>query len=162
MHDLPANQYAVALTTVAAPISACFAVGIDLEAYPEWVTGLEAVTIEERDDQGRPVLARFEASAVGRSVSYVLAYDLSEAPNRLSWTMVESDLTTRLEGAYVFEPAPPADDDTEATDVTYELIVDLAVPLSGYVKRRAEDKILEAALQRFADRVHSTLRPIGP
>ena len=32
---------------------------------------------------------------------------------------------------------------------------DLAVPLPGFVKRRAEDKIVEAALQRFMDRVMS-------
>lgn len=141
------------LTTVAASIEACFEVGIDLEAYPEWVEGIAAVQVEERDEQGRPIRARFEAAGIGRRSAYVLAYDLSQAPQRLAWTMVEGDLTTRLEGAYLFEQAPTATADEEATDVTYELIIDLAVPLPGYVKRRAEDKIIEAALQRFADRV---------
>lgn len=153
MHDLPANEHTVVLTTVAASINTCFDVGIDLEAYPEWAAGISAVQVEERDELGRPIRARFEASGIGRRSSYVLAYDLSQAPNRLAWTMVEGDLTTRLEGAYMFEPAPASTIDAEATDVTYELIIDLAVPLPGYVKRRAEDKIIEAALQRFADRV---------
>lgn len=157
MHDLPANEHTVVLTTVQASIEACFAVGIDLEAYPEWVQGLAAVEVEERDDDGRPRRARFEASGIGRRSEYVLEYDLSGAPNRLAWTMVEGDLTSRLEGAYLFEPSPTAAADEEATDVTYELIVDLAVPLPGYVKRRAEDKIVEAALQRFSDRVIATL-----
>lgn len=138
------------LTTVPASVEACFAVGIDLEAYPEWVVGLSSVEVEERDEQGRPLRARFLASGMGRHASYVLAYDLSGGPSRLSWTMVEGDLTSRLEGAYLFEPSGS---DPEATDVTYELLVDLAVPLPGYVKRRAEDKIVEAALQRFHDRV---------
>jgi hypothetical protein len=70
--------------------------------------------------------------------------------------MVEGDLTSRLEGAYLFEPSPTTPPDGVATDVTYELIVDLAVPLPGYIKRRAEDKIIEAALERFADRVIAT------
>jgi ribosome-associated toxin RatA of RatAB toxin-antitoxin module len=152
VHDLPAQDHAVVLMTLASSIEDCFAVAIDLEAYPEWVESISKVAVEERDDEGRPVRARFEASGVGRRSSYVLAYDLSEAPRRLSWTMVEGDLTRRLEGAYTFEPAM----DDEGTDVTYELIVDLAITLPGYVRRRAEDKILEAALRRFGDRVLTT------
>jgi uncharacterized membrane protein len=153
VHDLPANEHTVVLTTIPAPIEACFEVGLDLEAYPEWVNGISSVQVEERDDLGRPVRARFEATGMGRQTAYVLAYDLSGAPNRLAWTMVEGDLTSRLEGAYLFEPAPAAGEGEDATDVTYELIVDLTVPLPGFVKRRAEDKIVEAALQRFKDRV---------
>ncbi len=158
MHHLPANQHAVALITVDASIHACFEVGIDLEAYPEWAEGLSSVTILERNSDGHPVRARFEASAIGRAVSYELAYDLSDAPHRLAWTMVEGDLTSRLEGSYLFEPSPVVAG-REATDVTYELIVDLTVPLPGYVQRRAEDKIIEAALQRFADRVMAISHP---
>jgi uncharacterized membrane protein len=153
VHDLPANEHTVVLASVPAPIEACFAVGLDLEAYPEWVASISSVEVEERDSLGRPVRARFEAGGMGRHTSYVLAYDLSEAPNRLAWTLVEGDLTTRLEGAYLFEPAVPGPGGEVMTDVTYELIVDLAVPLPGFVKRRAEDKIVEAALQRFKERV---------
>ncbi|MGI9616533.1 MAG: SRPBCC family protein [Acidimicrobiales bacterium] len=153
MHDVPANEHTVVLTTVSAPIEACFQVVIDLEAYADWVEGISAVEVQERDDQGRPLRARFEASGIGRRSAYVLEYDLSDAPNRLAWQMVEGDLTSRLEGAYLFEPSPTTPPGGVATDVTYELIIDLAVPLPGYIKRRAEDKIIEAALARFADRV---------
>lgn len=155
MHDLPANEHTVVLTTVAAPVEACFAVGLDLEAYPEWVKGISSVEVQERDEQGRPLRARFEATGIGRQTSYVLAYDLSGAPERLAWTLVEGDLTSRLEGAYLFEPTPSSTEAEPSTDVTYELIVDLKLPLPGYVKRRAEDKIVESALQRFKDRVQA-------
>ena len=158
MHDVPANEHTVVLTTVAASVEACFQVGIDLEAYPDWVDGISAVEVQARDDQGRPVRARFEAAGIGRRSAYVLEYDLSGAPGRLAWQMVEGDLTSRLEGAYLFEPSPTSSPDGVATDVTYELIVDLAVPLPGYVKRRAEDKIIEAALARFTDRVIATIQ----
>jgi ribosome-associated toxin RatA of RatAB toxin-antitoxin module len=157
VHDVPANEHTVVLTTVSASIEVCFQVAIDLDAYPEWVENIAAVEVQDRDAAGRPIRARFEAAGIGRRTSYVLAYDLSEAPDKLAWKMVEGDLTSRLEGAYLFEPSPTAPPDGVATDVTYELIVDLAVPLPGYVKRRAEDKIIEAALQRFADRVVTTL-----
>jgi hypothetical protein len=71
--------------TVPASIEDCFAVAVDLEAYPEWADSISAVDVEDRDEQGRPIRARFEASGVGRQSSYVLAYDLSEAPRRLTW-----------------------------------------------------------------------------
>jgi uncharacterized membrane protein len=153
VHDLPAIEHTVVLTTIPAPIETCFDVGIDLEAYPDWVKGIASVEVQERDALGRPVRARFEATAMGRHTSYVLSYDLTDAPHRLAWSLVEGDLTTRLEGAYLFEPASPVNEGEVSTDVTYELIVDLVVPLPGYVKRRAEDKIVESALQRFKDRV---------
>ena len=139
--------------TVPASVDACFAVATDLESYPDWVGEITDVDVEARDAGGTPLRARFEATGLGRASSYTLDYDLSQAPRRLAWTMVDGDLTSRLEGAYLFEPAPTSSDDHPATDVTYELIVDLAVPLPGYVKRRAEDKIVESALRRFCDRV---------
>lgn len=153
MHDVPVNAHTVVLITVPASVEACFAVAVDLEAYPAWVQGITAVEVSERDARGWPLRARFEASAMGRRSAYALAYDLSEAPRQLGWTMVEGDLTSRLEGNYLFEPSPTATDDEVATDVTYQLTVDLAVPLPGYVRRRAEDKIIEAALNRFKARV---------
>jgi ribosome-associated toxin RatA of RatAB toxin-antitoxin module len=153
VHDIPAIEHTVVLTTIPAPIETCFEVGIDLDAYPEWVKGIASVEVEARDELGRPIRARFEATAMGRHTSYVLSYDLSGAPNRLAWNLVEGDLTTRLEGAYLFELVGSPDGCDVATDVTYELIVDLVVPLPGYVKRRAEEKIVESALQRFKDRV---------
>ncbi len=157
MHEVPAKAHTVVLTTVAAPVEACFEVAIDLDAYPDWVKGITSVDVQERDDRGRPLRARFEATAVGRTSAYTLSYDLDRGPVSLSWSMVEGDLTSRLEGAYLFEPSPTAAAGEIATDVTYELFVDLAVPLPGYVKRRVEDKIVEAALERFKNRVESFL-----
>lgn len=153
VYDSPINEHAVVTTTVAASVDKCFSVGIDLEAYPEWADGITGVTIEQRDELGRPVRARFEASALGRNASYVLAYDLEGAPGRLGWSLVDGDLARRLEGSYVFSPAESDESEPEMTDVTYELLVDLAVPLPGFVKRRAEDKIVSAALERFSKRV---------
>lgn len=155
VHDVPANAHTVVLTMVAASIEACFGVAVDLEAYPQWVQSITAVSVDERDHRGWPLRARFEATGIGRKSAYTLAYDLSEAPAKLAWTMVEGDLTSRLEGAYLFEPSPTAADDEVVTDVTWELSVDLVVPLPGYIKRRAEDKIVEAALERFKIRVES-------
>jgi len=148
VHELPADDHAVVMMTVPASIEDCFNVAVDVESYPEWLKGIDAVEVQKTDDVGRALRARFVAGGLGRSTEYVLAYDLDEAPNRFGWTMVEGDLTSRLEGAYRFEGNPEG-----GTDVTYELIVEMSVPLPGFVKRRAEDKILEAAMRGLADRI---------
>ena len=71
-----------------------------------------------------------------------MRYDYSAAPDELSWRQVAGDLTRRLDGSY--ELAPSGDGQTE---ITYRLLVDLKVPLPGFVKRRAEGRIMGTALQ---------------
>lgn len=134
-----------------APIEVCFAVGVDVAAYPDWVEDLRSVEILTTDDDGRPDTVRFEAEALGRMTSYVLAYDLSDAPRVLAWSLVSGDLTREIEGCYRFEDATDGAGQP-ATAVRYDLTIDLAVPLPGFVKRRAEDKIVRSALDRFKNR----------
>jgi hypothetical protein len=96
----------------------------------------EAV-VRERDDQGRATLVEYRASALGRSTHYTLAYDYEGAPRRMTWSMVKGDIMRAIDGAYLFEP-----DDNGHTHVVYDLSVELVVPLPGFVKRRAEVRIL--------------------
>lgn len=141
---------------VQASIAACWAVAVDINAYPEWVENLQSVEIRSTDDQGHPRTVEFEAAGLGRMSSYVLAYDLTGGPHRLAWSLVSGDLTRAIEGHYLFhdmteQPGLPL------TEVDYELTIDLAVPLPGFVKRRAEDKIVRSALGRFKHRVEEQL-----
>lgn len=129
---------------VSAAVERCFEVAVDLERYPEWAADVKEVAVLERDDEGRPVKARFRAAAMGRSITYTLAYDYSEAPGAFSWGFVDGDRLLRaLNGTYRF------DDDDGGTRVTYELAVDLALPLPGIVKRRAQARIVTNALKEL-------------
>ena len=128
----------------------CFAVVTDVERYPEWVSDVKQVDVLERDGEGRASVVRFRAGAFGRSTSYVLAYDYSEAPAELSWTQREGDITRSLDGCYRF--APIADG---STDVAYELEVELRVPMPNFVRRRAEGHIIHAAVRDLKSRVES-------
>ncbi len=152
--DANSIQRATATTSVQATVDQCYAVVIDLENYPAWVEGIASVVVESRDDQDRPLNVRFEAEGLGRKASYTLRYDLSEAPHIVAWSLVAGDLARVIEGRYVLADDTDTNDvDTPATAVDYELTIDLAVPLPGFVKRRAEDKIVDAALRRFKNRV---------
>lgn len=148
-------EHVVVSVLVQETVASCFAVGIDIDAYPEWVDGLRTAEILTTDAEGRPSTARFEAAGLGRLTTYVLAYDLHGAPHQLAWNLVKGDLTREIEGRYLFrditeEPGRPL------TEVEYELTIDLAVPLPSFVKRRAEDKIVKSALERFKQRVEGS------
>ena len=79
----------------------CYLVAADIERMPEWAADIKEIDIKERDEQGRPLLVTFRAAAFGRSASYTLAYDYSEAPHVLSWKLTQGDITTKLDGSYV-------------------------------------------------------------
>lgn len=119
---------------------------LDLDAYPTWARDLKGVTIESLDDEGRAHDVTFRAAAMGRSTSYTLRYTYDVDPHRMSWELVRGDIARRIDGSYTLDPVPGANDRTR---VTYDLTVDLIVPLPGFVKRRAEQKVIHAALREL-------------
>ncbi|MEY2415352.1 MAG: hypothetical protein QOJ66_3673 [Ilumatobacteraceae bacterium] len=124
-------------TTIAAPPDRVWAIAADVEHYPEWAKDVKDVVVRARDEQDRPIEVEFRASALGRSTHYTLSYDYSDAPAVLSWSMLRGDIMRTIDGAYHFSPTTDG-----GTEVRYDLIIDLVVPLPGFVKRRAEVRIL--------------------
>ena len=118
----------------------------DFDDYPSWAHDLKSVTVVERDDEDRPRDVAFRAAAMGRSTSYTLRYDYDQAPEVLAWRLVKGDITRKLDGSYELRPL---DDTPGRTEVTYHLEVDLLVPLPGFVKRRAEARIVHTALRQL-------------
>ena len=137
---------------VAAPAEQCFAVLVDVERYPEWAADIKDVSVVSRDAEGRPLEVTWRAGAFGRSTSYTLRYDYSAAPTKLSWKQIAGDLTSKLDGTYSFERS-----DNGSTEVTYTLEVELRVPLPGFIKRRAQSRIMHTALEELKARVESSL-----
>ena len=137
--------------SVAAPPEECFDVAADLEHYPEWAADIKEVEIKERDDLGRPLSVTFRAAAFGRSTSYTLAYDYTEAPHILAWKLTQGDITTKLDGSYIFDAAEGG-----GTDVTYHLEAELRVPIPGFIKMRATSRIMATAMRELKARVEST------
>ena len=124
----------------------CFDTVVDFERYPTWARDLKEASVVRRDDEGRGVEVVFRAAAMGRSTSYTLRYDYSDAPRKVSWELARGDIMRQLDGHYEFLPV---DGDPESTEVVYTLKVDLVVPLPGFVKRRAEARIINNALREL-------------
>jgi uncharacterized protein YndB with AHSA1/START domain len=124
-------------TTIAAPPERVWQIAVDVERYPEWAKDVKDVVVRARDDDGRPLEVEFRSSALGRSTHYTLSYDYSEAPKVLAWSMLRGDIMRTIDGSYHFSPTSDG-----GTEVRYDLAIDLVVPLPGFVKRRAEVRIL--------------------
>jgi hypothetical protein len=129
-------------TTIAASPDAVLDILLDFPRYPEWARDLKSVEVMATDDRGRATEVRFRAAGMGRSTQYTLAYDHAE-PNVLAWVLSEGDIMRKLDGRYVLEDADGQ------TAVTYELEVELIIPLPGFVKRRSQGKIMHAALDEL-------------
>ena len=124
-----------------APPERVWDVAADVEHYPDWAKDIKDVVVRSRDDQQRPLEVEFRASALGRSTHYTLHYDYSDAPDRLAWKLVKGDIMRACDGSYTFSPAAA---DRSVTEVVYALSIELVVPLPGFVKRRAEVRILNS------------------
>ena len=132
----------------------CFTVAIDFAGYPDWASDVKEATVLTIDDDGRGGTVSYRAAAMGRSLTYTLRYFYGSNPLRFSWKLIESDLLRELNGEYEFIPV---DNEAEKTKVTYHLRVDLVMPLPGFVKRRAEARIIRTALDDLRRRVEAAV-----
>lgn len=145
------SDQAAEKTEIEASPEACFAVALDFASYTEWATDIKEVEIIAVDDTGRGGDVAFRVAAMGRSTRYTLRYSYGSNPLRMSWRLIEGDVMERIDGEYEFVPI----DDGARCEVRYYVSVDMLVPLPGFVKRRAEAKILHTAIEDLKRRVES-------
>jgi hypothetical protein len=62
---------------------------------------------------------------------------------------VRAKMLKAMEGAYILVPAG------DRTEVTYQLSVDLSIPMIGLIKRKGEKVIIDTALKGLKQRVES-------
>lgn len=124
------------------------AVIADLEAYPEWATGIGEVDIMDVDADSRPHTVRMTLNSPPIRDSYVLVYEWSD--DHVTWSMAEEgSMLKKLDGVYEVESV------SEGSKVTYRLEVDVKIPLLGKLKRKAEKVIIDAALKGLKQRIES-------
>ena len=85
---------------------------------------------------------------------YQLAYEWT-SDQRVEWKLTKGRLMRSQHGAYTLEEDP----DGFGTLVTYELSVDLNIPLPSALRRKAEQIILETALAALKRRVERADEP---
>jgi uncharacterized membrane protein len=135
---------------VSADPQTVYEVALDLDAYPEWATGVKEVEVEEEDDLGRPARVSFVADAMIKEIAYTLLYryDLDDG---FSWSAVPGSDIKAMEGSYRFIAMEDG-----GTDVVYALKVEPAFTLPGFLRRQAEKQIVSNALRGLKKRAEST------
>lgn len=122
----------------------------DFDAYPLWATGMKKAEIVVPGDDDRAKEVHFVLDATPIRDEYVLAYEW-DGDKRVSWTLAKSGQMLRsMDGSYVLEA-----DLSGGTRVTYQLAVDVSVPLLGMLKRKAEKVIIDTALKGLKTYVES-------
>ena len=144
------SQRASESTVVHASPEVVYRVVTDFEHYIDWVSGLKKIDVLERDADGRALEVEYRAAAFGRSTTYALRYDYSLAPEVLTWHQSHGDLTSTLDGQYRFAPVP------DGTLLSYDLEVELVVPIPTFVKSRAAYRIQTQALRELKTRAEAT------
>jgi ribosome-associated toxin RatA of RatAB toxin-antitoxin module len=130
-----------------APPDRILAVIADFVAYPEWTNGVKQADILSTDDAGRAEQVRFSLDAGPIKDDYTLAYQWAADGLRVSWTLVKGQMQKSQKGSYTLRPQG------DSTEVTYALAVQLAVPLLGLLRRKAEKVIMDTALKELKRRV---------
>lgn len=129
--------------------AAIMAVIADFAAYPDWATGVQVADVVS-GSSSRPDRVHFVLDAAPIRDEYDLAYTW-DGDAAVSWSLAEpGSMLTSMDGAYVLDRA---DDDT--TRVTYQLAVDVSVPLLGMLKRKAEKVIIDTALKGLKKQVEA-------
>lgn len=120
-----------ASSEIDAPLQDVWAIVEDVLAAPDWQGGLDAMTVLERDDAGRPLLVETENDIKIRRIKARVrfAYD---GPTRLSWTQEHGEMKS-VEGSWELEDLGGA-----RTRATYNLDADPGRLLGMLIKGPVE------------------------
>jgi ribosome-associated toxin RatA of RatAB toxin-antitoxin module len=142
-----ADQTTSSIVIGAAP-AAVMAVIADFDAYPAWVQGVKKAEVVELGPDGRAEQVYFELDASPIKDQYTLAYDW-RGDEAVTWELVDGRMLKAMDGAYELAESG------HGTEVTYRLAVDIAVPMIGMLRRKAEKVIIDNALKGLKKRVES-------
>ncbi|MFI1796004.1 SRPBCC family protein [Streptomyces sp. NPDC020379] len=136
--------------TIEATPAEVMAVIADFDRYAEWTGEVKQAEVLAKDEQGRAAQVRLVLDAGAIKDDHTLAYTWP-AENVVSWSLVKSQMLRQLDGSYSLEPEAGG----SHTKVTYQLTVDVKIPMLGMIKRKAEKVIIDRALDGLKQRVES-------
>jgi uncharacterized membrane protein len=138
------SELSTGTVNIEAPISEVQAALFELAKYPEWSTAIKSVEVLASDDQGRLTTGKFVIDAGMMKDKVTLDYDWSAAPEKLTFSFNDADLLTGMEGSYSIKQI-----DEDTTQVTYELGVEISMPIPAMMRKKAEQSTIDQALQQL-------------
>jgi len=134
--------------TIKAPPGEVMDVIADFKAYPEWTGAVKKAEVRSAGSGGRANEVYFDLDAGAIKDQYTLAYTWN-GDREVHWHLVRAEqIMKAMDGAYLLE-----DNGDGTTTVTYQLAVDVKIPMLGMIKRKAEKVIIDTALKELKKQV---------
>jgi uncharacterized membrane protein len=138
------SELSTSTISIDAPLESVRAILFDLAGYPTWSTAIKSAEVKQSDDQGRATSVKVSIDAGMMKDRVLLNYDWSQAPERLEFSLEEADLLTAMNGAYITKAI-----DGDTTSVTYELGVEVSMPIPAMMRTKAEKATIDQALAQL-------------
>ena len=138
------SESSTATVEVTAPLAEVAAKLSAIAAYPEWLTSIKKVEVTESDSEGRATKADVSIDAGVMKDRAMLSYDWSKAPQEISFSLDDADLMTAMDGKYTLKAL-----DEDTTLVTYELGVELSLPVPRMMISKTEKSTIDQALKEL-------------
>jgi|SRR5689334_13062659 ribosome-associated toxin RatA of RatAB toxin-antitoxin module len=101
----------------------------DIEATPSWSPQYQSAEVMDSYDDGRPRRVKMTIKAAGITDTQVIEYTWTE--NKVSWTLIRATQLKKQDASYTLTP------DGDKTKVRFDISIDLAVPMPGFILKRA-------------------------
>jgi ribosome-associated toxin RatA of RatAB toxin-antitoxin module len=142
------SDFSSSTITIDAPISEVGATLFAVASYPEWSGAFKKVDVLETDEQGRALKAKLTVDAGPVKDVVTLAFDWSAAPAKVTFSLEDANLLTKMDGAYLLKSL-----DADTTSVTYELSVGLSMPIPAMMITKQEKSTIDSALKQLKEHI---------
>jgi len=133
--------------TIAAPRHLVMTVIADFPAYPSWASMHSVEILGELGTDGRARLVRFDVNAGIFSEQVVLRYEWN-GDELVRWELAApGSVVSAMSGSYELT------DHGDGTAVAFEMAISARFPLPGMLRRRAEQSVIDTALNGLRSRV---------
>jgi len=109
----------------------------DVGSTPSWSSQYQSAEVLDSYDDGRPRQVKMKVKSAGISDEQVVEYTWSD--DKVSWTLVSAGQLKAQDASYTLTR------NGDKTMVTFDITVDLSVPLPGFVLKRAMKGAMETA-----------------
>ena len=135
-----------ATTIVEAGLNEVFESLAAIDQYPTWLSAIKSTKILDTTGEGRPSKVELKIDAGMLKDRVTLEYDWSSAPEKITFSLEEADLMTRMDGEYLLKSIG------DETQVSYQLFVEVSLPVPRMMIAKGEEATAKQALKELAEK----------
>jgi hypothetical protein len=140
------SEFSSSTITIEASITEVGATLFAVSSYPDWSSSFKKVDVLATDSEGRATKAKLTVDAGAVKDVVTLDFDWSQAPSKVSFTLDDANILTKMDGAYLLKSL-----DADSTSVTYELSVGLSMPIPAMMIAKQEKSTIDSALKQLKE-----------